>query len=242
MREVGPLTSVTLAPAPAAASASAYPMRPELWLLMKRTGSSGSRVGPAVTSTPSPSSSPLARRRSVTIPAMRAGSSILPGPISPHAWIALIRTQEQDTATGERRDVVLRGRMQPHLSVHRRRRRHRSLGGEAQGREQVVGHALPEPGEEMRGGGSDEDQVRPPRELDVPHRRFRRRVEEIHAHRVTGHRLKRERRDEVTPPPESSPPGPSGPAHAGVGQGRDFCRRRCRRSPRPLSDDPACRA
>jgi hypothetical protein len=50
----GPLTSRTRAPASAAASATAKPIRPVLRLLIKRTGSSASRVGPAVNSTVNP--------------------------------------------------------------------------------------------------------------------------------------------------------------------------------------------
>ncbi len=53
-RWVGPLTRTTRAPASAAASATAYPIFPELKLLMKRTGSSASRVAPAVTMTLNP--------------------------------------------------------------------------------------------------------------------------------------------------------------------------------------------
>src|ERR1700730_12524161 len=45
----GPEISFTLCPAAIAASAIAYPIFPEERLLMKRTGSIASRVGPAVT-------------------------------------------------------------------------------------------------------------------------------------------------------------------------------------------------
>ena len=51
VREVGPLIRTTSAPRANAASASAYPMRPLERLVSTRTGSSGSRVGPAVTTT-----------------------------------------------------------------------------------------------------------------------------------------------------------------------------------------------
>ena len=49
----------TSAPASRAACATAKPILPELRLLMKRTGSIGSRVGPAVISTRRPCRSPL---------------------------------------------------------------------------------------------------------------------------------------------------------------------------------------
>src|SRR5437762_14133775 len=45
----GPEISFTLCPAARAASAIAYPIFPEERLLIKRTGSIASRVGPAVT-------------------------------------------------------------------------------------------------------------------------------------------------------------------------------------------------
>jgi hypothetical protein len=50
-RPVGPETSVTCAPACRQARASAYPILPEERLVMPRTGSIGSKVGPAVIST-----------------------------------------------------------------------------------------------------------------------------------------------------------------------------------------------
>ena len=55
----GPAISVTSAPASRAAAASAKPIFPELRLLMKRTGSMRSRVGPAVSSTRLPASGPV---------------------------------------------------------------------------------------------------------------------------------------------------------------------------------------
>ena len=49
--DVGPATSVTAAPASAAAFASAKPIFPELVLVIPRMGSIASNVGPAVIST-----------------------------------------------------------------------------------------------------------------------------------------------------------------------------------------------
>ena len=49
--DTGPLISVNSAPASRAARATAYPIRPELVLVITRTGSIGSSVGPAVTTT-----------------------------------------------------------------------------------------------------------------------------------------------------------------------------------------------
>ena len=57
--DTGPHTTVTSAPASRAAAATAKPIFPELRLLMKRTGSMRSRVGPAVSNTRLPASGPL---------------------------------------------------------------------------------------------------------------------------------------------------------------------------------------
>ena len=84
-RWTGPAIKVTSAPASRAASASANPWRPELRLLMKRTGSRNSRVGPAVTSTLTPARHWGDARAAITASAMSTGSSIRPGPNSPHA-------------------------------------------------------------------------------------------------------------------------------------------------------------
>ena len=76
---VGPLTSATWAPRRAAARARAYPIFPDDRLERKRTGSNGSRLGPAVTTTRSPVRSPgrSSRRTSST---MAAGSGRRPLP------------------------------------------------------------------------------------------------------------------------------------------------------------------
>ncbi len=88
-RCTGPAMSVTSAPASRAASATAKPILPELRLLMNRTGSIGSRVGPAVTSTRRPPRLPAiaAGGGSSRARTMSAGSTMRPGPTSPQAWL-----------------------------------------------------------------------------------------------------------------------------------------------------------
>ncbi len=79
------VTRTTSAPRAAATRASAYPCLPDERLPRKRTGSSGSRVPPAVTTTRRPVSAPEARRRSSsrTQTAKRSsGSGRRPGPES----------------------------------------------------------------------------------------------------------------------------------------------------------------
>ena len=82
---MGPATSVTAAPASAAACATAKPILPELRFVIPRTVSIGSNVGPAVTSTRRPASGfgPSIAAASAKI---SAASSIRPMPTSPHAW------------------------------------------------------------------------------------------------------------------------------------------------------------
>ena len=80
-----PFTSVTSAPRSRAASASAKPIFPLESLVRKRTGSSRSRVAPAVTSTFSPARSFSPARISPIFSTISAGSLIRPAPSSPQA-------------------------------------------------------------------------------------------------------------------------------------------------------------
>jgi hypothetical protein len=62
----------------------AKPILPELRLLMNRTGSSGSRVGPALMTTLSPASGPASSAAN-TARAISSASSMRPRPVSPQA-------------------------------------------------------------------------------------------------------------------------------------------------------------
>jgi hypothetical protein len=83
--ETGPLTSVTSAPASRHARATANPIFPELALVIMRTGSIGSSVGPAVISTRLPDSAFGWKTDSIS-PRISSASSMRPMPTSPHAW------------------------------------------------------------------------------------------------------------------------------------------------------------
>ncbi len=85
-KATGPQIITTSAPASRAACATAKPILPELRLLMKRTGSMGSRVGPAVISTRRPLNTPLGTRVESASAASSVGSSMRPAPTSPQAW------------------------------------------------------------------------------------------------------------------------------------------------------------
>ena len=72
------LVTKTWAPALAAAAATAKPIRPELRLLINRTGSIASRVGPAVISTFNPRKTSFRLQKSTTRSRSCKGSSIRP--------------------------------------------------------------------------------------------------------------------------------------------------------------------
>ncbi len=82
--DVGPATTVTCAPASAAACAIANPILPELEFVMPRTGSIASNVGPAVSSTRLPAST-FGWRDATSAAKRSSGSSIRPSPFSLHA-------------------------------------------------------------------------------------------------------------------------------------------------------------
>src|SRR5215213_8001299 len=96
---------------------------------MKRTGSIGSRVGPAVTTMRS-----FTSRDQIILTAqkeLRAESNLIHLPQTAHAFVttgehSFFRSDEMDAARCELRDVFLSGGMFPHLSVHGRRDENRS--------------------------------------------------------------------------------------------------------------------
>ena len=67
--------------------------------------------------------------------------------------------QHDRAAAAQRGDVVLRGRVQPHLGVHRRHEHDRAGRGEQGGGEQVVGAAGGGAGQQVGGGRRDDDEV-----------------------------------------------------------------------------------
>ena len=86
--DTGPATSMTSAPASCAARASAKPILPLDRLVMPRTGSMASKVGPAVISTRLPASR-LGWKKAISSSRSSAGSSMRPSPTSPQAWSPL---------------------------------------------------------------------------------------------------------------------------------------------------------
>ena len=141
------VTSVTFAPRAAASSASAWPCLPEDRLPMKRTGSIGSRVPPAVTSTRSPARSGSVSARS-TAATIVAGSARRPAPTVAPGQASLFGRHEVHAAAGKHAQVVLHSRVLPHLGVHGRADHDGRASGEQRGGEEVV--------RDPRGVGADE--------------------------------------------------------------------------------------
>ena len=84
-RLTGPATSVTSAPASRAARAIAKPILPLDRLVMPRTGSMASNVGPAVISTRLPART-FGWKNAMMSSSSSGGSSMRPSPVSPQAW------------------------------------------------------------------------------------------------------------------------------------------------------------
>ena len=69
-----------------------------------------------------------------------SGSAMRPSPASPLSAISpCAGPTKRDAVLAQRRAVAARGRMRPHLRVHRRRHQHRLVGGEQHGRGEIVG-------------------------------------------------------------------------------------------------------
>ena len=79
--------------------------------------------------------------------------------------------------------------MLPHPRVHGRRDEHRRGGGQAGGGEQIVGDASGKFRHQIGRGGGDDHHIRPTRQLDVPHGRFRLGVPQIRARFLACHGL-----------------------------------------------------
>ncbi|KAG1433140.1 hypothetical protein G6F57_022384 [Rhizopus arrhizus] len=77
--------------------------------------------------------------------------------------------QDADAVGAQLFDVALRGRVGPHLAVHRGRHQKRTGARQAQRGQQVIGHAVRQLRHEVGAGGGDQHGVRAAREVDVRH-------------------------------------------------------------------------
>ncbi|MGF6481566.1 hypothetical protein QFZ91_003729 [Paraburkholderia sp. JPY419] len=82
---------------------------------------------------------------------------------------ARIGAEHFDAVRAQLRDVALRGRVLPHLPVHRRHDEQRAVARDAQSRQQIVGHAVRELGEEVGRRRRDHDRIGFARQINVRH-------------------------------------------------------------------------
>ena len=156
------VTSVTDAPRSTAASAMAWPCLPDERLPMKRTGSIGSRVPPAVTSTcrpcidrgvPDVGEQLRGRADDVDRFGQPAGAHV------PAGEATFGRLHDVDAPRPQEGQVVLHRRVLPHLGVHGGADHHRRPGGQQHVGQQVVGVPRRVGRQQPRGGGRHQDQV-----------------------------------------------------------------------------------
>ncbi|MNE01545.1 hypothetical protein D3C80_939890 [compost metagenome] len=99
------------------------------------------------------------------------------------------RAEDFQIAALQQFQVGLGGRVAPHGLVHGRGQGNRSVGGQYQGCQQVIGDALGQARDQVGGGRRDQDQVGPLGQLDMAHGGFRSRVKQVHVHGVPGQGL-----------------------------------------------------
>ena len=102
---------------------------------------------------------------------------------------ATARPDDPQAAAAQRGHVGLGCRVRPHQAIHRRRHEDRSVGGQHQRGQQIVGKAMRDLGQRIGSGRRDDDGVRPARQLDVAHRRFSGLIPQRRTHRLAGQRL-----------------------------------------------------
>ena len=144
-------------------------------------------VGPAVISTCTPVSA-WRWKQSAARCASSSASSMRPGRRRRRPGCPL-PDRTGGSRAGAQLGVGLGRGVAPHGLVHRRRQGDLRVGGQHQGGQQVVGHALDQARHEVGGSRCDQHQIGPAGQFDVAHRGFRRRVQQIGMHRMAGQRL-----------------------------------------------------
>ena len=197
-RLTGPLTSITSAPAAAAAAAMAWPCLPDERLASTRTGSSGSLVGPDVTRTRLPASRPSLRSSASAAAAISSGSAMRPMPASPRSAISpAFGPMNCNAVRAQLRQIALRRLRRPHMRVHRRREQDRLVGRKQHRGRQIVRLPGCHFGDQIRGRRRDDDQIGLARHADMADIEFALRIEQIGVGALAGERAGRERRDEM---------------------------------------------
>ena len=110
---------------------------------------------------------------------------------------AVIRPDLQDAARPQQRQVRLRRPVMPHHDVHRRRDEDLLVGGEQRRGGEVVRHPCRHAGEQIGGGGRDDDQIGLARQADMPHLALVGERPQIAIGLVLAEGGDRERRDEL---------------------------------------------
>ena len=163
---------------------------------MTRTASIGSRVPPAVTSTGTPARSPAPGSRSAERGRRDAGGvGQAAGADVAAGQATRFGLEDVHAPAAQRCEVLLHGRVLPHLGVHRGAHQHGRTGGEQGRGQQVVGdpgRVLPD---ELGGGGRDDDEVGALAEAGVRDRVGS--VEQRRARRFGRQRRERDRADEA---------------------------------------------
>ena len=136
---------------------------------MPRTGSIASNVGPGGQQHALAGEQLRLRATRSTAAKISSGSSMRPSPVSPQAWSPLSGPRIATPSAASCATLRWLAALRPHLPVHRRRDEQRAVAREAQRRQQIVGVAVRELGEEVGGGRRDDDRVGAARELDVAH-------------------------------------------------------------------------
>ena len=149
---------------------------------MKRIGSSGSRLGPAVTTIFSPA-------RSLGLSSRRISSTMAGGfrktalALVAAGQIAGGRLHDVVAGAPQLRQVRLHHGVGQHVHVHGRNHQQRRLCGQRHGGEKVIGNARGQFGDDVGRGRCDHQQVGGVREIDVPDFGFLSQAEQIGGYR-----------------------------------------------------------
>ncbi len=110
---------------------------------------------------------------------------------------AIFRTDHLRAAFAQQADVGLGGGVQPHAMVHGRAHGERRGGGQTERGDQVVGVAVCQPRQQVRGRRRDHDAIGPAGQLDVTHGLFGRAVPQGRAGGLTRQGLEAQWGDEL---------------------------------------------
>src|SRR5262249_53239888 len=94
--------------------------------------------------------------------------------------------------------VRARCRIGPHYMIHRWRSGNRRLSSQTECAQEIICETPSQSSQEISAGRSHENELRPPGELDMTHRRFRSRIPQIRTDGSSGYCLKCGRRNELT--------------------------------------------